>query len=143
MIAVRPLFQWQPSLQPLMSASVRRAAFSGIPTASPGVTLRPNSGSAAATAEMFTSAMLVFVLEFNASMYWFAMNSSAKTNIAEVNISAVAAADPLFGLNVTPGEAVGIPLNAARRTDALIKGCKEGCLSESGRTAIMRLVSEQ
>jgi hypothetical protein len=44
-----------------------------------------------------------------------------------VNVSAVAAADPLFGLNVTPGEAVGIPLIAARRTDALIKGCKQGC----------------
>jgi lysophospholipase L1-like esterase len=63
-----------------------------------------------------------------ANQYIAALNSSAKTNIAEVNVSAVAAADPLFGLNVTPGEAVGIPLIAARRTDALIKGCKKGCL---------------
>lgn len=63
-----------------------------------------------------------------ANQYIDALNSSVKTNIAEVNVSAVAAADPLFGLNVAPGEAVGIPLVAARRTDALIKGCKEGCL---------------
>ena len=56
-----------------------------------------------------------------------ALNSSTKTTIAEVNISAVAAADPLFGLNVSPGEAVGIPLIAARRIDALIRGCKQGC----------------
>jgi lysophospholipase L1-like esterase len=63
-----------------------------------------------------------------ANQYIAALNSSAKTSIAEVNVSAVAAADPLFGLNVTPAEAVGIPLVAARRTDALIKGCKQGCL---------------
>jgi lysophospholipase L1-like esterase len=56
-----------------------------------------------------------------ANQYIEALNSSVKTNISEVNVSAVAAADPLFGLNVTPGEAVGIPLVAARRTDALIK----------------------
>jgi lysophospholipase L1-like esterase len=62
-----------------------------------------------------------------ANQYIAALNSSANTNIAEVNVSVVAAADPLFGLNVTPGEAVGIPLIAARRTDALIKGCREGC----------------
>ena len=62
-----------------------------------------------------------------ANQFIDAINSSAKTNIAQVNVSAVAAADPLFGLNVTPGEAVGIPLIAARRTDALIKGCKQGC----------------
>jgi lysophospholipase L1-like esterase len=62
-----------------------------------------------------------------ANQYIAALNSSANTNITKVNVSAVAAADPLFGLNVTPGEAVGIPLVAARRTDALIKGCKEGC----------------
>jgi len=57
-----------------------------------------------------------------ANQYIAALNSSVKTNISEVNVSAIAAADPLFGLNVTPGEAVGIPLVAARRTDALIKG---------------------
>jgi hypothetical protein len=62
-----------------------------------------------------------------ANQFIDALNSSTKTSIAEVNISAVAAADPLFGLNVSPGEAVGIPLIAARRTDALIKGCKPGC----------------
>ena len=63
-----------------------------------------------------------------ANQYIAALNSSMKTNIAEVNVSAVAAADPLFGLKVTPGEVVGIPLIAARRTDALIKGCRQGCL---------------
>jgi lysophospholipase L1-like esterase len=62
-----------------------------------------------------------------ANQYIAALNSSANTNITQVNVSAIAAADPLFGLNVTPGEAVGIPLIAARRTDALIKACKEGC----------------
>ena len=62
-----------------------------------------------------------------ANQFIDALNSTANTNITEVNVSAVAAADPLFGLNVTPGEAVGIPLNAARRIDALIKGCKAGC----------------
>jgi lysophospholipase L1-like esterase len=62
-----------------------------------------------------------------ANQYIAALNSSANTNITLVNVSAVAVADPLFGLNVAPGEAVGIPLVAARRTDALIKGCKDGC----------------
>ena len=62
-----------------------------------------------------------------ANQFIGALNSNAKTNIAEVNISAIAAVDPLFGLNVGPGEGVGIPLIAARRTDALIKGCKQGC----------------
>ncbi len=62
-----------------------------------------------------------------ANQYIEALNSTANTNITQVNVSAIAAADPLFGLNVTPGEAVGIPLVAARRADALIKGCKEGC----------------
>ncbi len=38
-----------------------------------------------------------------ANQFIDALNSSAKTNITEVNISAVATADPLFGLNVTSG----------------------------------------
>jgi hypothetical protein len=63
-----------------------------------------------------------------ANQFINALNASAKTNIAEVNVSAVAAADPLFGPSIKPAGAVGIPLVAARRTDALIKGCKEGCL---------------
>jgi lysophospholipase L1-like esterase len=62
-----------------------------------------------------------------ANQYINTLNSNANTNITEVNVSAIAATDPLFGLNVAPGEAVGIPLIAARRTDALIRGCKEGC----------------
>lgn len=64
-----------------------------------------------------------------ANQYIDALNANAKTNIAEVNVSAVAAADPLFGPNIKPaGASVSIPLNAARRTDALITGCKKGCL---------------
>jgi hypothetical protein len=62
-----------------------------------------------------------------ANQYINTLNSNANTNITEVNVSAIAATDPLCGLNVAPGEAVGIPLIAARRTDALIRGCKEGC----------------
>lgn len=64
-----------------------------------------------------------------ANQYIDALNASAKTDIAQVNVSAVAAADPLFGPNIKPaGVSVSIPLNAARRTDALIRGCKKGCL---------------
>jgi hypothetical protein len=64
-----------------------------------------------------------------ANQYIDALNASAKTNIAEVDVSTVAAADPLFGPNIkAAGTTVSIPLNAARRTDALIKGCRQGCL---------------
>jgi lysophospholipase L1-like esterase len=58
-----------------------------------------------------------------ANQFIDALNASAKTNIAQVNVSAVAAADPLFGPNIKPvGATVTIPLNAARRMDALING---------------------
>lgn len=64
-----------------------------------------------------------------ANQYIDAMNASLKTNIAEVDVSAVAALDPLFGPSIKPaGKAVAIPLNAARRTDALMRGCTKGCL---------------
>jgi GDSL-like lipase/acylhydrolase family protein len=64
-----------------------------------------------------------------ANQYIAALNSSAKTKITEVNVSAVAAADPLFGPNIKPaGASVSIPLNAAHRMDTLIKGCNESCL---------------
>lgn len=63
-----------------------------------------------------------------ANQFIDALNANAKTNIAQVNVSAVAAADPYFGPNIKPaGAAVAIPLNAARRTDALITGCRKGC----------------
>lgn len=66
-----------------------------------------------------------------ANQYIDALNTSAKTNIAEVNVSAIAATDPLFGPNIKPaGVSVSIPVNAARRTDALITGCKKGCLEK-------------
>jgi hypothetical protein len=49
------------------------------------------------------------------------MNTSLNTKFAEVNVSAIAAADPYFGPNIKPaGSAVSIPLNAARRVDQLI-----------------------
>ena len=49
------------------------------------------------------------------------MNTSLKTTFAEVNVSAIASADPYFGPNVKPtGSAVSIPLAAARRADQLI-----------------------
>lgn len=64
-----------------------------------------------------------------ANQYIDALNASAKTSIPEVDVSAVAAADPLFGPNIAPaGTSASIPLNAARRTDALIRGCKKDCL---------------
>lgn len=49
------------------------------------------------------------------------MNASLKTAIPDVDVSAIAAADPLFGPNIKPtGAVVLIPLNAARQTDRLI-----------------------
>ncbi len=55
-----------------------------------------------------------------------AINAKLANGIPEVNVSAVAAADPLFGPNIQPTTAAGrrfvhIPLNAAQRTDALIR----------------------
>jgi hypothetical protein len=61
-----------------------------------------------------------------ANQYIGALNASTKSEIAKADVSAVAA-DPLFGPNIKPSGKVSIPLNAARRTDALIKGCKAGC----------------
>jgi len=64
-----------------------------------------------------------------ANQYIGALNKNAKTNITDVDVSAVAAADPLFGPNIKPvSQSVSLPLNAASRMDALISGCKEGCL---------------
>ena len=56
-----------------------------------------------------------------ANQYIDALNSSAKTNIAEVDVSTVAASDPLFGPSIKPTGAM-IPPNAARRTDKVIRG---------------------
>jgi hypothetical protein len=54
------------------------------------------------------------------------MNTSLNTKFAEVNVSAIAAADPYFGPNIKPaGSAVSIPLNAARRVDQLISPKKQ------------------
>jgi lysophospholipase L1-like esterase len=49
------------------------------------------------------------------------MNTSLKTTFPDLNISAIAAADPLFGPDIKPtGAAVSIPLSAARRADRII-----------------------
>ncbi len=49
------------------------------------------------------------------------MNSSLKTTLADVNVPAIAAVDPLFGSNIEPTKAATlIPLSAARQVDLLI-----------------------
>jgi len=56
-----------------------------------------------------------------ANAYIDTINASLKTNIAEVDVSAIAAADPLFGPNIKPiGAVASIPLAAARQADILI-----------------------
>lgn len=55
-----------------------------------------------------------------ANLYIDAINSNLKTTFADVDVSAVAATDPLFGPNIKPNAAVSIPLQAARRADRLI-----------------------
>lgn len=56
-----------------------------------------------------------------ANLFIDTLNSSLKTSLPEVNVSAVAASDPLFGPNIKPaGALASIPLTAARRADALI-----------------------
>lgn len=48
------------------------------------------------------------------------MNASLKTTIPDVNVSAIAAADPLFGPNIkAQGQTMAIPLNAAKQADRL------------------------
>jgi hypothetical protein len=57
-----------------------------------------------------------------------ALNKNAKSNITEVDVSTVAAADPLFGSNIKPaGSSISIPQDAARSIDTLINRCKKGC----------------
>lgn len=54
------------------------------------------------------------------------MNSSLKTTFADVNVSTIAAADPLFGPSIKPtGAAASIPLGAARSADRIISPRKE------------------
>jgi lysophospholipase L1-like esterase len=49
------------------------------------------------------------------------LNMALKTTIPDVDVSAVATADPLFGPNIKPvGAVVSIPLDAARHADKLI-----------------------
>lgn len=50
------------------------------------------------------------------------MNTSLKTTIPDVDVAAIAAADPLFGPNIKPtGAALSIPLSAARRADRVMR----------------------
>jgi hypothetical protein len=63
-----------------------------------------------------------------ANQYIDTLNKNTKTNIADVDIPAVAAADPLFGPNIKPvTSSVSIPLEAARSMDELINESKNGC----------------
>ncbi len=56
-----------------------------------------------------------------ANLFIDTTNTALKTTIADVDVSVVAAADPLFGPNIKPTFAKPhIPLNAARRADQLI-----------------------
>jgi hypothetical protein len=59
------------------------------------------------------------------------LNASRNTTFADVNVAAVAAADPLFGPNIKPtGAVVSIPLSAARRADRIISPRKGAGTSE-------------
>jgi GDSL-like Lipase/Acylhydrolase len=64
-----------------------------------------------------------------ANQFITAINTSLKTNFAQLNVSTIAAADPLFGPNIKPtGSTTSIiPLSAARTTDAIVNGCRDGC----------------
>jgi lysophospholipase L1-like esterase len=57
-----------------------------------------------------------------ANQFIAAINAGLKTNIAAVDVSSIASSDPLFPPNIkVSGSAVHIPLEAARRTDAMIR----------------------
>ncbi len=56
-----------------------------------------------------------------ANQYIAAINAGMKTSITPVDVSTVAASDPLFGPNIKPvGSSVRIPLAAARQADKVI-----------------------
>lgn len=56
-----------------------------------------------------------------ANQFIAAINANLKTSIASVDVTAVAASDPLFGPNIKPNAATrSIPLIAARQVDKLI-----------------------
>jgi lysophospholipase L1-like esterase len=56
-----------------------------------------------------------------ANEYIAAINAGMNTNIAPVDVSSIAASDPLFGPNIKPvGAAVRIPLAAARQADEVM-----------------------
>jgi lysophospholipase L1-like esterase len=57
-----------------------------------------------------------------ANQFIAAINTGLKTNITAVDVSSIASSDPLFPPNIkVSGSAVHIPLEAARRTDAMIR----------------------
>lgn len=60
-----------------------------------------------------------------ANQFISAINTSLKTTYAPVDVSAVAAADPLFGPNIKPtGSVLRISLAAAQRTHAIIAAAR-------------------
>ncbi len=62
-----------------------------------------------------------------ANQYIAAINAALKTSIQPVDISTVAASDPLFGPNIKPlGSSVRIPLAAAQRVDQQMDANKAG-----------------
>jgi hypothetical protein len=51
------------------------------------------------------------------------------THFARLPVCSIATADPFFAPDIKPaGTSVSIPLIAARSADALMNGCKKGCL---------------
>lgn len=56
-----------------------------------------------------------------ANQFITALNSKFSLSIAPVNVSSVAAADPLFGANIKPGASLRIPTSAAVTTQHLMQ----------------------
>jgi phospholipase/lecithinase/hemolysin len=68
-----------------------------------------------------------------ANQYIAAINAALNTNIAMVDVSKIAATDPLFGPNIKPmGASVRIPIAAARQADKLISPERYKSLSAPG-----------
>jgi lysophospholipase L1-like esterase len=68
-----------------------------------------------------------------ANQYIAAINAALNTNIAMVDVSKIAATDPLFGPNIKPiGASVRIPVAAARQADKLISPERYKLLSTPG-----------
>ncbi len=68
-----------------------------------------------------------------ANQYIAAINAGLKTSIPAVDVTSVAASDPLFGPNIKPNaSAVSIPLAAARQADMLISPHRSASMKPLG-----------